>query len=110
MSDQKTPPTKGPRWACPECGSTKVQISLPAWHTEEIGGHIAYVESDEEAEVMAWACVDDEGECLDSGIDQPVDLTEHDEDVLERYAGHKSEMAQAQCEPKAFGDWLEEHS
>lgn len=50
------------RWRCPECGSPKVQIGLPAWH-REYGldgepGELEYVETDAAADVMWWYCED----------------------------------------------------
>jgi hypothetical protein len=45
-----------PKWKCPNCGSTDVQISLPAWHTETADGTLTYVETDSEADVQGWYC------------------------------------------------------
>lgn len=61
----------GPRWACPECRGTNVQISLPAWHTETADLELKYVETDDGAEALWWWCED----CQDSQGGQPIDLT-----------------------------------
>lgn len=58
------------RWKCPECGSTKVQIGLPAWHTETQDYELTYVETDAEADIMWWYCPD----CDESDSGAPEDL------------------------------------
>lgn len=55
-----------PRWQCPHCKSVKVQIGLPAWHTET-DGRLTYVETDTEADVMWWYCP----ECNSSDTGEP---------------------------------------
>lgn len=46
----------GSKWKCPECGSTDVQVSLPAWHTETEDGSLTYVETDAEASIAYFYC------------------------------------------------------
>jgi len=55
------------RWACPECGSLQVQISLPAWHVETTDGQLVFVETDAEADPRSWYCE----ECTESGNGEP---------------------------------------
>lgn len=56
-----------PKWKCPKCGSTDVQISLPAWFTEDADGNLTHKSTDEEADVAAWYCED----CNDSDHGEP---------------------------------------
>lgn len=44
------------KWKCPECGSTKVQIALPAWHHEKQDGAVAHIETDTAADILWWFC------------------------------------------------------
>ena len=60
------------RWKCPRCGSTDVQISLPAWHTETEDGTLTYVETDAYADVQAWYC----DACNDSDEGEPNKVNE----------------------------------
>ena len=68
--NQKT--TDLPRWACPRCHGTDVQVLLPAWHYETRGHHLTTVQTDEGAAVMAWYCED----CVESDSGRPIDLLE----------------------------------
>lgn len=56
-----------PRWRCPECKSTHVQIGLPAWHSETKDFKLTYIETDFEAQIMWWYCLN----CDESGHGQP---------------------------------------
>jgi hypothetical protein len=55
-----------PKWQCPECKSTNVQISLPTWYTETQDGELTMVETDAEASIKWFFCADcdysDDGE------------------------------------------------
>ena len=57
-----------PRWQCPECGSTNVQIALPAWCRETADG-LEFVDTDEEADPLWWICED----CDEAGQGAPID-------------------------------------
>lgn len=50
--------TSRSRWRCPNCGSEKVQISLPVWFREYADGELVEVEVDAEAEIRWWYCDD----------------------------------------------------
>lgn len=55
------------KWKCPKCGSLEVQISLPAWHTEDEYG-LSYIQTDEDAEVLYWLC----NACEEAGEGEPA--------------------------------------
>ena len=57
-----------PRWECPNCGSTNVQIALPAWYRETANG-LSFVDADEEADALYWCCDD----CDHAGEGRPID-------------------------------------
>lgn len=59
------------RWKCPKCKSLDVEISLPAWHFESKELELTYVETDAEAQPLAWYC-NDCGE-TDSGAPERVE-------------------------------------
>lgn len=70
MAAAKKKPTSLPRWRCPHCKSTNVQISLPTWFHETQDGELQMVEPDAEAEILWWYCEDcDE---TDSDAPEPV--------------------------------------
>jgi hypothetical protein len=45
-----------PRWQCPNCGSTDVQVSYPTWYHETSDFERTFVETDDEAEPLWWYC------------------------------------------------------
>lgn len=55
-----------PRWACPQCHGTRVQVSYPTWYHESADFELQFVETDAET-VLWWYCED----CDDSGDDEP---------------------------------------
>jgi DNA-directed RNA polymerase subunit RPC12/RpoP len=59
-----------PRWKCPSCGGTDVQISLPTWYTETLDGDLTMVETDSDACVSWWYCET----CSETGDGEPDDL------------------------------------
>lgn len=67
MNAPNKPTMSDPKWKCPLCGDTNVQISLPAWHTETEDGELTYVETDTEAEVKYWYCE----KCNESDFGEP---------------------------------------
>lgn len=69
MTQQTTNLPENPRWKCPECGSLKVQIGLPAWHYEGRDS-LVYVETDAEADIMWWYCED----CQETDSGQPEEV------------------------------------
>lgn len=44
------------KWKCPACGSTDVEIALPAWFRETQDGHLMHTSTDVEAEPLYWIC------------------------------------------------------
>lgn len=61
-----------PRWRCPACGSTKVQISLPTWYRETRGYELEFQQTDEGADPLWWICDD----CEETGKGEPIDVNE----------------------------------
>jgi hypothetical protein len=59
--------SRKPRWRCPKCHGTEVQISLPAWFEESTDHELRHVGTDDEADVMAWWCP----ECNGGGAGEP---------------------------------------
>ena len=58
------------RWKCPRCGSTKVQISKPTWYYETRYLEMKMVETDHEAQILWWYCLN----CDESDSGEPIDL------------------------------------
>jgi hypothetical protein len=48
------PSTAPPRWRCPKCGSTDVEISLPVWFVETQDLHLQQRDIDGEADPLWW--------------------------------------------------------
>jgi hypothetical protein len=46
-----------PKWRCPACKSTHVQISLPTWY-HETTDELVFVETDAEADIKWFYCAD----------------------------------------------------
>jgi hypothetical protein len=44
------------RWKCPNCGSHRVHVRLPAWFTETAGGDLTHVSTDSEADTQGYYC------------------------------------------------------
>jgi rubredoxin len=44
------------RWKCPQCGSHRVHIRLPAWFTETAAGDLNQISIDFEADPQGWYC------------------------------------------------------
>lgn len=79
------------RWECPKCGSTNVQISLPAWHTETKEGGLTYLETDYEADVMWWYCPD----CDESGSGYPSEVHPPECPAADGFGCHCDELGKA---------------
>jgi len=58
------------RWACPECQSHNVEISLPTWYRETPGYSLTFVNTDSEADPLYWYCND----CCESGTGSPDEV------------------------------------
>jgi hypothetical protein len=53
-----------PRWRCPACKGTNVQVSYPTWYREKADYTLEKLETDQEAEILWWYCNDcDETDC-----------------------------------------------
>lgn len=63
-----TSPKPGPKWRCPNCNSTDVEISLPTWYTETDDGELHFVDIDAEADVLWWYC----NHCSESDSGEPT--------------------------------------
>lgn len=61
---------KTPRWQCPKCDGTNVQISMPTWYTETTDYELTFVEPDVEAEVLWWYCMD----CDETDSGEPAEF------------------------------------
>jgi hypothetical protein len=46
-----------PRWECPECGSTNVQIAKATWYRETANG-LTLVDADTVSQPLFWYCDD----------------------------------------------------
>lgn len=45
-----------PRWKCPKCGGTNVQVCYPAWFKESSDYELVHVDTDTEADIRSWWC------------------------------------------------------
>ncbi len=72
----QTDPNAKPRWKCPCCESTNVQISFPTWYHETVtgkdqaGADLEFVETDAEADILWWYCEN----CEESDSGSPVEV------------------------------------
>jgi rubrerythrin len=70
-----------PRWKCPSCGSTNVQISLPTWYRETDDYALEMVDTDSEADISYWFCEDcDSSESGEPDENIPDEDDEDEED------------------------------
>jgi hypothetical protein len=60
-----------PRWKCPICDSTTVQVSYPTWYRESSDYEREFVETDDEAQPLWWYCE----LCDESGSGRPEENT-----------------------------------
>ena len=67
--NQKT--TDLPRWACPLCHGTDVQVLMQSWYRETRGYNLTAV-GDPEGDILRWSCED----CDENAEGKPVDLME----------------------------------
>jgi hypothetical protein len=86
-----------PRWKCSDCGSTNVQVSLPTWYTETLDKiePLEMVETDSDAEVMYWWCVDCEN------TEPAIDMNDYDPTP---YCLHCGPKTNCDCGPIAEND------
>lgn len=59
-----------PRWRCPCCKGTNVQISFPTWYRETRDNDLQYIDVDSEAEILWWYCDD----CDETDIGSPEEI------------------------------------
>lgn len=73
------------KWKCPQCDSTDVEISIPAWFRESQDHNLTHVSNDEAAEPTAWYCHG----CNDSGHGAPDRNDEAPPEVREDWGTYR---------------------